>query len=148
MAEGRSNHAIAETLVVTDRAVEKHVTSIFGKLGLPPTQDDHRRVLAVLAYLRPDPDRSGSWSVPSRARSGTLDVCLRPPHSHGNLAIVSATDVTRRYGEGEAAVDALDGVTSTSRRPLHRDHGPVGLRQVDADARPRRAGPADVAAPS
>jgi DNA-binding NarL/FixJ family response regulator len=51
MAEGRSNHAIAETLVVTERAVEKHVTSIFGKLGLPPTQDDHRRVLAVLAYL-------------------------------------------------------------------------------------------------
>jgi DNA-binding NarL/FixJ family response regulator len=52
MAEGRSNHAIAETLVVTERAVEKHVTSIFGKLGLPPTQDDHRRVLAVLAYLK------------------------------------------------------------------------------------------------
>jgi DNA-binding NarL/FixJ family response regulator len=52
MAEGRSNHAIAEALVVTERAVEKHVTSIFGKLGLPPTQDDHRRVLAVLAYLR------------------------------------------------------------------------------------------------
>jgi len=51
MAEGRSNHAIAEALVVTERAVEKHVTSIFGKLGLPPTQDDHRRVLAVLAYL-------------------------------------------------------------------------------------------------
>jgi DNA-binding NarL/FixJ family response regulator len=52
MAEGRSNHAIAEQLVVTERAVEKHVTSIFGKLGLPPTQEDHRRVLAVLAYLK------------------------------------------------------------------------------------------------
>jgi DNA-binding NarL/FixJ family response regulator len=52
MAEGRSNRAIAEQLVVTERAVEKHVTSIFGKLGLPPTQDDHRRVLAVLAYLK------------------------------------------------------------------------------------------------
>ena len=52
MAEGRSNRAIAESLVVTERAVEKHVTSIFGKLRLPPTQDDHRRVLAVLAYLK------------------------------------------------------------------------------------------------
>jgi DNA-binding NarL/FixJ family response regulator len=52
MAEGRSNHAIAERLVVTERAVEKHVTSIFGKLRLPADADDHRRVLAVLAYLR------------------------------------------------------------------------------------------------
>jgi DNA-binding NarL/FixJ family response regulator len=52
MAEGRSNQAIAEQLVVTERAVEKHVTSIFGKLGLAPAAEDHRRVLAVLAYLR------------------------------------------------------------------------------------------------
>ena len=51
MAEGRSNTAIAEALVVTERAVEKHVTSIFSKLDLPPTVEDHRRVLAVLAYL-------------------------------------------------------------------------------------------------
>jgi DNA-binding NarL/FixJ family response regulator len=52
MAEGRSNAAIAEALVVTERAVEKHVTSIFSKLDLVPTVEDHRRVLAVLAYLR------------------------------------------------------------------------------------------------
>ncbi|MGI8778871.1 MAG: response regulator transcription factor [Solirubrobacteraceae bacterium] len=52
MAEGRSNNAIAEALVVTERAVEKHVTSIFSKLDLTPTVEDHRRVLAVLAYLR------------------------------------------------------------------------------------------------
>jgi DNA-binding NarL/FixJ family response regulator/class 3 adenylate cyclase len=51
MAEGRSNKAIAARLVVTERAIEKHVTSIFGKLRLPPSSDDHRRVLAVLAYL-------------------------------------------------------------------------------------------------
>ena len=51
MAEGRSNHAIAEQLVVTERAVEKHVTSIFGKLHLAPAAEDHRRVLAVLAFL-------------------------------------------------------------------------------------------------
>jgi DNA-binding NarL/FixJ family response regulator len=53
MAEGRSNAGIAERLVITERAVEKHVTSIFGKLRLPPAAEDHRRVLAVLAYLRP-----------------------------------------------------------------------------------------------
>jgi DNA-binding NarL/FixJ family response regulator len=52
MAEGRSNNAIAAQMIVTDRAVEKHVTSIFGKLGLPPAPEDHRRVLAVLAFLR------------------------------------------------------------------------------------------------
>jgi DNA-binding NarL/FixJ family response regulator len=52
MAEGLSNHAIAERMVVTERAVEKHVTSIFGKLRLPPTGETHRRVLAVLAYVR------------------------------------------------------------------------------------------------
>jgi DNA-binding NarL/FixJ family response regulator len=52
MAEGRSNHAIAGTLYVTEGAVEKHVRNIFGKLGLVQTDTDHRRVLAVLAYLR------------------------------------------------------------------------------------------------
>jgi DNA-binding NarL/FixJ family response regulator len=52
MAEGRSNAAIAERLVVTEGAVEKHVSSIFAKLRLPTTTADHRRVLAVLAYLR------------------------------------------------------------------------------------------------
>lgn len=51
MAEGLSNYAIAERLVVTERAVEKHVTSIFSKLDLPPTAEAHRRVLAVLKYL-------------------------------------------------------------------------------------------------
>ncbi len=51
MAEGRSNKAIADRMVVTERAVEKHVTSIFGKLRLPASSEDHRRVLAVLAYL-------------------------------------------------------------------------------------------------
>jgi DNA-binding NarL/FixJ family response regulator len=52
MAEGRSNAAIAETLVVTEGAVEKHISSILGKLRLPPSDADHRRVLAVLAWLR------------------------------------------------------------------------------------------------
>jgi DNA-binding NarL/FixJ family response regulator len=52
MAEGRTNAAIARAMVVTPGAVEKHISSIFAKLDLPSTNDDHRRVLAVLAYLR------------------------------------------------------------------------------------------------
>ena len=51
MAEGRTNDAIARRLVVSGRAVEKHIANIFTKLGLPPSGDDHRRVLAVLRYL-------------------------------------------------------------------------------------------------
>jgi DNA-binding NarL/FixJ family response regulator len=60
MAEGKSNRGIAEALFVTDAAVEKHVTSIFHKLGLGPEPTEHRRVLAVLAYMR------GSQTTPSR----------------------------------------------------------------------------------
>ena len=52
MAEGRTNAAIAQKLVITDGGVEKHVSAIFTKLGLPPSDADHRRVLAVLAWLR------------------------------------------------------------------------------------------------
>jgi DNA-binding NarL/FixJ family response regulator len=52
MAEGRSNQGIADELVVTVPAIERHVTSIFGKLGLRQTPEDHRRVLAVLRYLK------------------------------------------------------------------------------------------------
>jgi DNA-binding NarL/FixJ family response regulator len=51
MAEGRSNAAIAQRLVITERAVAKHTASIFSRLGLQPSDDDNRRVLAVLAYL-------------------------------------------------------------------------------------------------
>ncbi|GGM70858.1 DNA-binding response regulator [Thermopolyspora flexuosa] len=51
MAEGRSNSAIAARLVITEKAVSKHINNIFAKLGLPPSDDDHRRVLAVLTYL-------------------------------------------------------------------------------------------------
>ena len=51
MAEGRTNAAIARSLVITTKAVSKHIAHIFDKLGLPPSDDDHRPVLAVLAYL-------------------------------------------------------------------------------------------------
>ena len=52
MAEGRSNQGIAERLDISERAVQKHIASIFAKLELPASGDDHRRVLAVLAFLR------------------------------------------------------------------------------------------------
>jgi DNA-binding NarL/FixJ family response regulator len=54
VAEGRSNKAIGERLTITHAAVQKHVSTIFNKLGLPATEDDDRRILAVLAYVRPD----------------------------------------------------------------------------------------------
>jgi DNA-binding NarL/FixJ family response regulator len=53
MAEGRTNSAIGRALVVTGGAVEKHISSIFAKLGLPPSDNEHRRVKAVLAWLQP-----------------------------------------------------------------------------------------------
>ncbi|MGW2258012.1 response regulator transcription factor [Streptomyces sp. NPDC001780] len=54
MAEGQDNATIAKTLVVSDRAVSKHIGNVFAKLGLPPSDSGHRRVLAVLAYLKKD----------------------------------------------------------------------------------------------
>jgi DNA-binding NarL/FixJ family response regulator len=61
MAEGRTNAAIARRLAVTSKVLSKHIAGIFAKLGLPPSDDDHRRVLAVLAYLNGDdrPHRAG-----------------------------------------------------------------------------------------
>ena len=54
LAEGRSNKAIGERLAITQAAVQKHVSTVFNKLGLPAGEDDDRRILAVLTYLRPD----------------------------------------------------------------------------------------------
>jgi DNA-binding NarL/FixJ family response regulator len=54
VAEGRSNKAIADRLGITHAAIQKHVSTIFNKLGLPAGEDDDRRILAVLAYVRPD----------------------------------------------------------------------------------------------
>ena len=60
MAEGRSNQAIGDRLFLRTKTVEAHIRSIFTKLDLMPTADDHRRVLAVLTYLR-------SWPAPQSA---------------------------------------------------------------------------------
>jgi DNA-binding NarL/FixJ family response regulator len=70
VAEGRSNAAIAQRLVITRRAVQKHVSAIFDKLELPAGEEDDRRTLAVLAYLRPE------LTVPGRVAGGTR----APPH--------------------------------------------------------------------
>jgi DNA-binding NarL/FixJ family response regulator len=71
MAEGKSNQGIAESLFVTEAAVQKHITSIFHKLALGPTPTGHRRVLAVLAYLR-EHDREGASLIRhSWRRSGS-----------------------------------------------------------------------------
>ena len=64
MASGKTNRGIAEALSVTDATVEKHVRGIFRKLELEPSATEHRRVQAVLAYLRDDP-----WSPPARPRT-------------------------------------------------------------------------------
>ena len=56
VAEGRSNQAIGERLVITQGAVQKHVSTIFNKLGLPAGENDDRRILAVLAYVLPAQD--------------------------------------------------------------------------------------------
>jgi len=64
VAEGRSNKAIGERLVITQRAVAKHITSIFDKLGLPAGEDENRRILAVLAYLR-QPEGAASRTLSS-----------------------------------------------------------------------------------
>lgn len=75
MAEGRSNAAIASALVVTERAIEKHVTSIFAKFDLPVAEDDHRRVLAVLRFLD-SAENSGPRASDGagRGRRGSRDV--------------------------------------------------------------------------
>jgi DNA-binding NarL/FixJ family response regulator len=62
MAEGRSNRGIAEALVVTDDAIEKHVRSILRKLSIPPATGDHRRVLAVLSFLRSRTEPGYRWT--------------------------------------------------------------------------------------
>ena len=79
IAEGRSNGGIARELVVTVAAVERHVTGIFDKLGLNQSRDEHRRVLAVLTYLRLSPERLNPPGIEFRRRRATGGRCRRVP---------------------------------------------------------------------
>src|SRR6185437_4358982 len=98
MAEGLSNSAIAERLVVTERAVEKHVTSIFGKLRLGADSDTHRRVLAVLARLAAHAAAAGRPFARERVPEGPGAAAQpRPPPRGGGLPRSPAGEAT---GEG------------------------------------------------
>ncbi len=90
MAEGRSNSAIAGQLMITDRAVEKHISNIFSKLGLPPSDSDHRRVLAVLAG--PSGSGKSAWAAER----------YRPDE------VVSSDRLRALVGSGEHDLDASD----------------------------------------
>ncbi|TMR40742.1 response regulator [Actinomadura geliboluensis] len=81
MAEGRSNAAIASVLSVTEKTVSKHTDRIFGKLGLPPSEDDNRRVLAVVAYLDAERPVPGKPATGAPAR-GHIVPSLRTPGWH------------------------------------------------------------------
>ena len=114
MAEGRSNQAIAERLFVTLRAVEKHVTSIFTKLGLPATTDDHRRVLAVLTYLRQltatgaevrlaAPADACTAALCSRRSGGSLRTRQRPSKGTEMSPLKRSTNIAARMGRWSAS---------------------------------------------
>ena len=140
IAEGLTNQAIADRTGITLRSAEKHVSSIFAKLGLPDSGSEHRRVLAVLALprrlTRGDPHRrdprgtaprdtgepvggaarrrdARCMSIHPPEGSSMQSVLVQPerPDAPTREAVVTARDVVRRYGEGDTAVDALRGVS-------------------------------------
>ncbi len=165
VAEGRSNKGAGERLGVTERAVQKHVTSIFDKLGLTAGEDDNRRILAVLHLPAPGYALAASrfrhpatpadslaahrpgWDLQTvtRTRRDTdavtaLEPAGRPAHRRRHRARSRPPLRQRRHRRRRPARR----VGRHRRGPPDRGHGPVGLRQVDADAHPRRARHADV----
>ena len=133
VAEGRSNKAIGDRLELSQRGVQKHVTASSRSSASAADEDDNRRILAVLQYLRPAANRtrrvpmrhphawrprvgSGAWLGPSRSpHSRSPPMQCRPSSTRRRpdraAVVVIARDVVRRYGEGDTAVDALRGVS-------------------------------------
>ena len=134
MAEGRSNKGIAEKLVVTPHAVEKHVTSIFTKLGVATGAEDHRRVLAVLHFVRgesapliercPRPRRAVTSSVPSSAPTRSLEPAQPAPPAASAPPTPSSRMSTIAWPFSRRTVDARRSVAS-------RVLGDVGQRLGD-----------------
>ena len=126
VAEGRSNKGIGERLVITERAVQKHVTSIFMKLGLPQSDDDHRRILAVLAYIGPRELNRTRVRLDAPSRRGRAPP-LYASRIHGRGAVVAGgSSRTNNLREGAAMKTVL----------LHDQ-----LLSGSADVRPRARAP-------
>ena len=124
MAEGRSNPAIARSLVVTDKAVEKHVSNIFTKLDLPPAEDDHRRVLAVLQWVQ----ELTMTNVMDRPPPAAAAATERPPPA----------PASRRRAAPPAGVRRA--VAGVRRRARRRPAWRGATYNVVVAARPRGAG--------
>ena len=155
MAEGRSNSAIADRLSVTLKTVESHIANIFSKLGLHGAQDDHRRVLAVLAALKPtDASELGtarraeaitagmptpSYAAPQTARPATAATAarIRATRSRWPTAYCGSPPPHRctwvSTGRGLQAGDRPRGRPATPRRARRRWPGAAGLLAVPAE---------------
>ncbi|MCH6470235.1 response regulator transcription factor [Sinomonas terrae] len=120
MAEGRTNLGIARRLVLTERTVETHVSSILSKLGLPDGEGDHRRVLAVVAYLDSRPDTH--WRTGGRAVSDSLD--------DGWLWSPYATSYEAERSRGDARVRCPADHHLRRRRGADRHAGHHGSRPL------------------
>ena len=143
MAEGKTNVGIATSLVISEGAAEKHITSILGKLDLPDTENDHRRVLAVLAYL----DAGGLTPTPSRPSRATR----RPRRAPQAGPSGSTTRTTVGPPGGLVSASDPSSACARSRSPASPPPGavvapPTPSSRTSIDERPRIAADSDLAA--
>ena len=124
MAEGRSNHAIADRLYVSPKTVETHVGNLFAKLGLLPAAEDHRRVLAVLTYLRPV--SAGQRQRGRRPRTASAEAALRLRRRMSTVRDVARVSARARLAGGPGpqleSAPASVGGHSCGCRAGDRDH--------------------------